>query len=153
MNTKHASEIRPAQNISPELQLISRAQRGEGKAFFALYELYKRRVYSLCLRISGEAGNAEGLTREVFLGVFRAISAFGEEAEFAAALDHQSIKLAMSARRERKSRPCLAEPSREGIARGRELSAANGLTRCTGPPQEQLLLRDLGIDTGPCFWN
>jgi RNA polymerase sigma-70 factor, ECF subfamily len=149
MKAKQSSEISTEQQIGSELQLISRAQRGDEKALFGLYELYKRRVYSLCLRISGAAEEAEELTREVFLRVFRGISAFTDEAEFAAALEELSIRLALSARREMKCHP----PSGEEIKPQRESSVAKDLTRGARPNRERLLLRDLGIDAGPCFWN
>jgi RNA polymerase sigma-70 factor, ECF subfamily len=134
---------------SSELQLISRAQHGDEKAFFLLYELYKRRVYRFCLRISGAVEKAQDLTQEVFLRVFRSISAFSEEAEFAAALNEQSVKLAMAARRHLKSHP----PSGEEIKPGRESSVAKDHTCGGRPARERLLLRDLGIDAGACFRN
>jgi DNA-directed RNA polymerase specialized sigma24 family protein len=102
MNIQQASGSSADQKVDSELRLISRAQRREEEAFFALYELYKRRVYSLCLRIGGTAGEAEELTQEVFLRVFREISTFKEEAEFAAALNALAIKLAILRRQERR---------------------------------------------------
>src|SRR5262252_9566835 len=65
-----------------ERALVSRAQRGEEAAFQELFETHKRRVYSLCLRMTRSAADAEDLTRETFLRVFRKIQNFRGESRF-----------------------------------------------------------------------
>jgi len=73
-------------NLAPkttsETQLIARAQRGDEEAFAALFELHKRRVYSLCLRMTGDAAEAEDLAQEAFLQLFRKIATFRGESAF-----------------------------------------------------------------------
>lgn len=63
-------------------ELIARAQRGEEQAFAALFEAHKRRVYSLCLRMTGDTAEAEDLAQEAFLQLFRKISTFRGESAF-----------------------------------------------------------------------
>jgi len=75
------SENRSPKNAS-EAELIARAQRGDGEAFAALFETHKRRVYSLCLRMTGDAASAEDLAQEAFLQLFRKIGTFRAEAAF-----------------------------------------------------------------------
>lgn len=65
-----------------EAEIIARAQRGDEQAFAALYEAYKRRVYSLCLRMIHSEVEAEDLTQEAFLHLFRKISSFRGDAAF-----------------------------------------------------------------------
>ena len=65
-----------------ETQLIARAQRGDEEAFAELFETHKRRVYSLCLRITGDATEAEDLAQEAFLQLFRKIATFRGESAF-----------------------------------------------------------------------
>ncbi|MGH9468755.1 MAG: RNA polymerase sigma factor [Terriglobia bacterium] len=77
-----AQEQNAASKAASESQLIARAQRGEEKAFAALYELHKRRVYSLCLRMAGDVAEAEDLTQEAFLQLFRKIATFRGESAF-----------------------------------------------------------------------
>ena len=76
----------PEQNLAPkatsETQLIARAQRGEEEAFAALFEMHKRRVYSLCLRMTGDVTEAEDLAQEAFLQLFRKIATFRGESAF-----------------------------------------------------------------------
>jgi RNA polymerase sigma-70 factor (ECF subfamily) len=78
--------LRPEHNLAPkatsETQLIARAQRGEEEAFAALYEIHTRRVYSLCLRMTGNTAEAEDLAQEAFLQLFRRISTFRGESAF-----------------------------------------------------------------------
>jgi RNA polymerase sigma-70 factor (ECF subfamily) len=65
-----------------ETQLIERAQRGDEAAFGALFESHKRRVYSLCLRMTANTAEAEDLSQEAFLQLFRKISTFRGESAF-----------------------------------------------------------------------
>jgi RNA polymerase sigma-70 factor (ECF subfamily) len=74
------------QNAPPkptsDSELIARAQHGEEEAFAKLFELHKRRVYSLCLRMTGDAAEAEDLSQEAFLQLFRKIGTFRGESAF-----------------------------------------------------------------------
>jgi len=65
-----------------DAQLIARAQRGDEAAFAALFEAHKRRVYSLCLRMVSDPTEAEDLSQEAFLQVFRKLSTFRGESAF-----------------------------------------------------------------------
>jgi len=71
-----------ARKAASETQLIARAQRGDERAFAALFEAHKRRIYSLCLRMTGDTAEAEDLTQEAFLQLFRKISTFRGESAF-----------------------------------------------------------------------
>lgn len=65
-----------------DLELAAQSAAGDVAAFERLYELHRRRVYSLCLRMLGNATDAEDMTQEVFLQVFRKIGTFRGEAAF-----------------------------------------------------------------------
>ena len=54
-----------------EAELIERAKLGNAQAFQALYDKHKRRVYSLCLRLTAYTAEAEDLTQEAFLQLYR----------------------------------------------------------------------------------
>ena len=56
--------------------------KGDPKAFESLYNLHKRRIYSLCLRMVNNAAEAEDLAQEAFMQLFRKISTFRGEAAF-----------------------------------------------------------------------
>ncbi|HSB08522.1 MAG TPA: RNA polymerase sigma factor [Blastocatellia bacterium] len=64
-------------------QLVEAAQSGDGNAFKALYERYRDRVYNLSFYSLGETLWAEDVLQIVFLKVFRGLSEFRFESEFA----------------------------------------------------------------------
>ncbi|MBS1850893.1 MAG: RNA polymerase sigma factor [Acidobacteria bacterium] len=64
-----------------EHELLQRAQRGDEEAFARLYEAHRGKIFSICLRITQEAAEAEDCMQEAFLQFFRRISTFrGESA-------------------------------------------------------------------------
>ncbi len=79
-NDGHTVSRRAARN--EYARLVDRAQRGDEAAFEALYHQHKRRVYSLCLRMTKDPVQAEDLMQEAFLHLFRKISSFRGEAQF-----------------------------------------------------------------------
>jgi DNA-directed RNA polymerase specialized sigma24 family protein len=52
------------------------ALQGDAAAFERIYRLHSQKVYTLCLRMVGDAAQAENLTQDVFLQLFRKIAAF-----------------------------------------------------------------------------
>jgi RNA polymerase sigma-70 factor (ECF subfamily) len=59
-----------------DIELVKRAQRGESEAFADLFHAHKARVYSICLRMTNNTAQAEDLTQDAFLQVFRKLSTF-----------------------------------------------------------------------------
>jgi len=78
----------PAVRIGPtavpnnhQAEILDRVRNGDHQAFAQLYSIHKKHVYSLCLRIAGNAEEAEDLTQEAFLQIHRKIHTFrGESA-------------------------------------------------------------------------
>jgi RNA polymerase sigma-70 factor, ECF subfamily len=77
-----ASAQNRSSKAASDAELIARAQRGDEGAFAALFEAHKRRVYSLCLRMTGDTAEAEDLAQEAFLQLFRKIATFRGESAF-----------------------------------------------------------------------
>jgi RNA polymerase sigma-70 factor (ECF subfamily) len=78
-----------------ETQLVRRAQQGDEEAFASLFEAHKRRVYSLCLRMTGNTAEAEDLTQEAFLQLFRKISTFRGESAFSTWLHRLAVNVVL----------------------------------------------------------
>jgi RNA polymerase sigma-70 factor, ECF subfamily len=78
-----------------EAQAIERAKQGDGEAFEFLYNLHKRRVYSLCLRMTANTGEAEDLTQEAFLQLFRKIGTFRGESAFSTWLHRMAVNVVL----------------------------------------------------------
>ena len=78
-----------------EAQAIERAKQGDGAAFETLYQLHKRRVYALCLRMTANAATAEDLTQEAFLQLFRKIGTFRGESAFSTWLHRMAVNVVL----------------------------------------------------------
>jgi RNA polymerase sigma-70 factor, ECF subfamily len=78
-----------------EADVVKRAQQGDATAFEHIYRLHSRRVYSLCLRMAGNPTDAEDLTQDVFLQLFRKISTFRGESAFSTWLHRMSVNIVL----------------------------------------------------------
>lgn len=78
-----------------EADAIFQAKQGSGDGFEFLYHLHKRRVYSLCLRMTGNTAEAEDLTQEAFLQLFRKISTFRGESAFSTWLHRLAVNVVL----------------------------------------------------------
>lgn len=78
-----------------EAEAIERAKQGDAEAFEVLYNLHKRRVYSLCLRMVSNAAEAEDLAQEAFLQLFRKIGTFRGESAFSTWLHRLSVNVVL----------------------------------------------------------
>ena len=59
-----------------DIALVRRAQQGESQAFADLFHAHKAKIYSICLRMTNNTAQAEDLTQDAFLQVFRKLSTF-----------------------------------------------------------------------------
>ena len=62
--------------------LARAAASGAIAAIGDLYDRHSRRVYSLCFRMTRNAADAEDLTQEIFIQLFRKIGSFRGESQF-----------------------------------------------------------------------
>jgi RNA polymerase sigma-70 factor (ECF subfamily) len=63
-------------SLDPDLSLVSRCLAGEEAAWEELVRLHTRRVYGLCYRFTNNGSQAQDLTQDVFLRVFRTLRTF-----------------------------------------------------------------------------
>ena len=78
-----------------EAEAIDRAKQGDAESFEALYALHKRRVYSLCLRMTGNTAEAEDLTQDAFLQLYRKIATFRGESAFSTWLHRLAVNVVL----------------------------------------------------------
>jgi RNA polymerase sigma-70 factor (ECF subfamily) len=90
-----------------EAQAIEKAKQGDAEAFQALYDRHRRRVYSLCLRMTANTAEAEDLTQEAFLQLYRKIATFRGESAFSTWLHRLSVNVVLMHLR-RKSLPVVS---------------------------------------------
>lgn len=78
-----------------EAEVIGKAQTGDARCFEALYIRHKSRVFSLCLRMTGNHARAEDLTQEAFLQLYRKIATFRGESTFSTWLYRLSFNVVL----------------------------------------------------------
>jgi RNA polymerase sigma-70 factor, ECF subfamily len=85
----------PKQPNLTEAEAIERAKQGDESAFEVLYHLHKRRVYSLCLRMVSNPTQAEDLTQEAFMQLFRKVGTFRGESAFSTWLHRMTVNVVL----------------------------------------------------------
>jgi RNA polymerase sigma-70 factor (ECF subfamily) len=73
---KGSNDLNTISRSDTDLELVKRAQQGDAEAFAALFHAHKARVYSICVRMTNNTAQAEDLTQDAFLQVFRKLSTF-----------------------------------------------------------------------------
>src|ERR1700691_3332316 len=85
-----------------EAEAIRLAQQGDGAAFEHLYRLHCRRVYCLCFRMVSDTSEAEDITQDVFLQLFRKIHTFRGNSAFSTWLYRLTLNMVLMRFRKRK---------------------------------------------------
>lgn len=70
------NSVKPGTSANSSFGLVTRAREGDADAFAMIFQVHKTRVYSLCLRMTNNAAEAEDLAQEAFLQVFRKLGTF-----------------------------------------------------------------------------
>jgi RNA polymerase sigma-70 factor (ECF subfamily) len=76
----------------------------EQQVFQELYQTHHRRVYSICLRMTRDGSEAEDLTQEIFVHLFRAFGSFRGESAFTTWLHRLTVNHVLMHFRKRKVR-------------------------------------------------
>ncbi len=74
-----------------DIELCRLAAGGDLAAFEAIYQRYHRRTYSLCLRMTSSQTEAEDLTQEAFIQLFRKIGSFRGDSAFSTWLHRLTV--------------------------------------------------------------
>jgi RNA polymerase sigma-70 factor (ECF subfamily) len=99
-NAVHA-EQKPSWDDA-QRSLVQRAQQGDEQAFADLFQMHRKRVYSVCLFMTKDVAEAEDLTQEVFVQVFRAIGGFRGNAAFSTWLHRIAVNTVLMKLRRRR---------------------------------------------------
>ena len=104
LDATHAAPREVTPERASDFALAQRAARGDVQAFEELFRLYRRLVYALCLRMTQDASEAEDVTQEVFVLLFRKIGGFRGEANFTTWLHRLTVNQVLMRFRKNKSR-------------------------------------------------
>ena len=149
------------ENVHSEKTLVERCLAGDDLAWDEMVRTHTKRVYGLCYRFTNSATEAQDLTQEVFLRIFKSVKSFRqEEGNFTTwmarltrnlLIDHyrrtkhdrttDSIESQLPVLEERLT--ATARP--DGLVAGREAreQLQAGLQKLSPELRETLILRDL----------
>ena len=74
-----------------DFELAKAAGIGDMAAFEEIYKRHHRRVYSICLRMLQNASEAEDLTQDVFIQLYRKIGSFRGDSAFTTWLHRMTV--------------------------------------------------------------
>jgi len=150
------------QSLDLDHSLVERCLSGDEAAWEDLVKTHTRRVYGLCYRFTGKDGEAQDLTQEVFLRIYRTLKSFrATEGAFTTWLARLTRNLLIdNYRRTRQDRvtdslddqlPGMGDPHAAATARpdqalaGREASEIlqAALQKLSPDLREAVILRDL----------
>ena len=147
--------------LDPDSLLVERCMGGDVAAWEDLVRLHTRRVYGICYRFTGSDSEAQDLTQEVFLRIFRTVKSFRvEEGSFSTwtakvtrnlLIDHyRRTKLERASSSIEEQLPMLEEKTAslgrtDGLLAGREASKVlqSALQKLSPDLRETVILRDL----------
>src|SRR3984893_1119665 len=118
-----------SKNNLTEAEIIKRAQNGDHTMFEQLYRLHSRRVYAVCMRMVKDPAEAEDLTQEAFMLLYRKIHTFRGESAFSTWLHRLAVNRVLM---------CLRRKSLPAVSLEEPLDA----NESSGPPAIDLGCRD-----------
>jgi RNA polymerase sigma-70 factor, ECF subfamily len=122
-----------AQHLSQyDYRLARRVAAGDLEAFEELYQRHYRRVHNLCLRMTNNIAEAEDLTQEVFIHLYRKIGSFRGDSAFTTWLHRLTVNKVLMYFRSSKRR--------------RDQTTVDGLLPETGPKEGGRTDRPLMLD-------
>jgi RNA polymerase sigma-70 factor (ECF subfamily) len=160
-NRNSAGHLSWANGLENDSSLVERCLSGDDAAWEDLVRLHTRRVYAVCYRFTGNDYEAQDLTQDVFIRVFRTLGSFRSgEGSFSVWLMRLTRNLLIdNYRRQKQDRatdsiedqlPVLEETAAlsartDGLLAGREASEIlqSGLEKLSPELRETLILRDL----------
>jgi RNA polymerase sigma-70 factor, ECF subfamily len=148
-------------SLDADTQLVERCLSGEEAAWEDLVKIHTRRVYAICYRFTGSDAEAQDLTQEAFLRIFRSLKTFrAGEGTFSVWLTRLTRNILIDHYRRSKYQratssiedhlPMLEETAAmsaraDGLLAGREASEAlqKALQKLSPELRETVILRDL----------
>jgi RNA polymerase sigma factor (sigma-70 family) len=73
---EHAVGFEADETLEQDAQLVHQCLQGDGSAWEDLVRRHTRRIYNICYRFTGNRTEAEDLSQEVFLRVYRTLASY-----------------------------------------------------------------------------
>lgn len=88
--------------LTDEADWIARAQRSDANAFERLYRMHVDRVYGICLRMTGNASEAEDCVQEAFIQAWNKLDLFRGDSAFSTWLHRIAVNAVLGRMRKSK---------------------------------------------------
>ncbi len=91
----------PADRTETEAtSLVSRTRQGDRDAFERIYRQHVGRMYAVCLRLTGDANEAEAAVQDAFVRAWRGLAGFRGDSTLGTWLHRLAVNAALDRRRE-----------------------------------------------------
>ncbi len=111
-----------------EAAFVARLKARDEAAFTELMELYQRRVFALVFRMLGRRAEAEEVTQEAFIQVFKAIDSFRGDAKLSTWLFRVAVNLSKNRMKYNARRASAGHRDLESYAERSSLEQAAGVS-------------------------
>lgn len=111
-----------------EAEFVARLKARDETAFNELVELYQRRVFALVFRMLNRRAEAEEVTQEAFVQVFRAIHRFRGDSKLSTWLFRVAVNLCKNRMKYNARRASAGQQDLDSVADHTPLSAAEGVS-------------------------
>jgi len=135
-----------------EQLLVDRCQQGDRDSFAKLMRLHERQIYNFTYRMLGSAEEAEDLTQDIFIAVFKGIKSFRGEAKFSTwlyriALNQTRNRIKYLARRNFFAK----RTKRAGLGEDMGLETPETLPDRGPSPEQWAMTKDLAAQVQECL--
>ncbi|MGD9715259.1 MAG: RNA polymerase sigma factor [Thermomicrobiales bacterium] len=117
----------------PDVQLMLRVQDGCERSFAELQQRYTPRIFGYFCRLLRDRAEAEDLTQDVFMRLYRSRERYLPKARFATWIFHITQNVARNALRSRRRHPCIRlnpeEPSSQQLFEDRLVDRSGAPSR------------------------
>jgi RNA polymerase sigma-70 factor (ECF subfamily) len=87
--------------LAAERRLVGAARDGDKDSFERLYRAHAGRVYGLCLRLAGNAAEAQDCTQDTFIKAWQSLDSFRGDSRFGTWLHRIAVNQTLGRRRRR----------------------------------------------------
>ena len=139
--------------------LLRRAQNGDAQAFDELMTVHEKRIYALCLRMTGNREDALDCAQDAMLRVWRALGSYRKQASFSTWVYRVATNTCLDYLRKKKTRPSVSldameddgfspsdasgDPVQQSEAAARKRTLAAGIASLPPDMRAALVLRDV----------
>jgi RNA polymerase sigma-70 factor (ECF subfamily) len=123
--------VEPKNDVALDVALTRRIAGGDMDAFEELYSLYYRRVYSLCYRMTRNQSEAEDLTHDIFVHLYKKIEGFRGQSALMTWLHRVTVNQVLMHFRRKAARPREVSCDTETAV---EIEALSAVKNVAGAP-------------------